>query len=103
MKMHFGRRRLVVVCAAVALVAAGPARAGDLGVVSVDPPRHGLTALTGSSITVGFDQAVDPASIDGNTFWGFGKWSGTVQGTYTFSNGNQTVTLEPDQIGRAHV
>ncbi len=70
---------------------------GQLAVVSVDPPPHALTALTGTSITVEFDQAVDPASIDASSFGAFGRWSGAVQGTYAFSNGNQTVTLEPDR------
>ena len=72
------------------------AAAGQLAVVSVEPARHGLNTLATSSITVNFDQPVDPASVDGASFWAFGRWSGTVQGTYVLSNGNQTVTLDPD-------
>jgi hypothetical protein len=67
----------------------------DLAVVSVSPPRHKLNVLMSSQITVTFDQPVLPASIGPASFWAFGKWSGTVQGSYVFSNGNQTVTLVP--------
>ena len=91
---RIGRSPLVL-CAAIGLVLSGSAQAVDLEVVSVDPPAHALLALSGTSITVEFDQPVDPASIDGSSFWGFAKWSGTVQGTYAFSNGNATVTLTP--------
>jgi hypothetical protein len=31
------------------------------------------------------------------SFWALGRWSGTVAGTLTFSNGNQTVTLTPNR------
>ena len=79
-----------------ALVVSSTATAGVLAVSTVQPARHSLNALTRSSISVTFDQAVDPASINANSFWAFGKWSGTVSGTYSFSNGNQTVTLDPD-------
>jgi hypothetical protein len=64
-------------------------------VVSTSPAARILNAPINSPISVTFDRAIDPATITANSFWGFGKWSGTVQGTYSFSNGNQTVTLTP--------
>jgi len=78
------------------LAVSSSASAGALAVSTVQPPRHSLNALASGSISVTFDTAVDPASINADSFWAFGKWSGTVWGTYSFSNGNQTVTLDPD-------
>ncbi len=78
------------------MVVSSTATAGVLAVSTVQPARHSLIALHSASISVTFDQAVDPASINAGSFWAFGKWSGTVSGTYSFSNGNQTVTLDPD-------
>ena len=75
---------------------AGNVCAADLAVVSVSPNRHILTAPVASSIVVEFDKAVNPASITPTTFWAFGRWSGAVTGSYTFTNANQTVTLRPD-------
>ncbi len=88
--------RPLPMAAAAMLVASSPALAGELAVVSVSPARHALLATVGTPLAVTFDQAVDPASIGAGSFWAFGRWSGTVSGTYSFSNGNQTVTLEPD-------
>ncbi len=79
------------------LLASSPALAGELAVVSVSPARHTLLAMFDAPLAVTFDQAVDPASVGAGSFWAFGRWSGTVSGTYSFSNGNQTVTLDPDQ------
>jgi len=81
---------------AAVLVVSSTATAGVLAVSTVQPARHSLNALVTGSISVTFDAAVDPASINADSFWAFGKWSGTVFGTYSFSNGNRTVTLEPD-------
>lgn len=85
-----------ILAIAIALFAAGRARAADLAVVSVSPSRHLLDAPVGSLIVVEFDKAVDTASITPTTFWAFGRWSGAVTGSYFFSNGNKTVTLRPD-------
>ncbi len=77
------------------LCAASPCLAGGLGVVSVEPAPHASNRLVSSSITVTFDQPVDPASITPDSFWAFGRWSGTADGVYVFSDNNQTVTLDP--------
>ncbi len=83
----------------VAWLSSAPfAGAQPLTVVSVDPPRHALTAPVDSAITIEFDRPVDRASIlTGSSFWAFGRWSGTVAGAYSFSNGDATVTLAPYQ------
>ena len=81
---------------AVGLSAAQIAAAGELAVVSVEPAAHSLTAPVAAPITVHFDQPVLPASVTSDSFWAFGRWSGTVEGTYSFSNSDQTVSLHPD-------
>ncbi|MHC5111067.1 MAG: FG-GAP-like repeat-containing protein [Planctomycetota bacterium] len=69
-----------------------------LTVVGISPAARTIGAPVNSSIAVTFDRPVDPSSfVPLRTFWAFAKWSGTVQGTYVFSNGNQTVTLIPDE------
>ncbi len=78
------------------LVAPHSATAGEgMMVVSSSPAPRILNAAINSPISVTFDRAVNPATITTDSFRGFGKWSGSVHGTYSFSNGNQTVTLTP--------
>ncbi len=72
-----------------------PVLGGVLEVVQIDPTSNALTAPVNGSISVTFDRAIDPATIVASSFWGFGRWSGTVSGTYSFTNGNETVTLTP--------
>lgn len=66
-------------------------------VVSVSPAPRSLANPVDSAISVTFDQPIDPASvIPLQSFWAFGRWSGTLTGTITVANGNQTITLTPD-------
>ena len=74
-----------------------PAFAGTLSVVSVNPPARTLTAPVGTGIRVDFDAALDPASIDADSFRVFGRWSGAAAGSYSFSNNDQTVTFTPNR------
>lgn len=71
---------------------------GQLSVVATEPAAHALTALTGTTITVEFDRPVDPATVDAGSFWAFGRWSGMVTGSVTFSRGDRRVTLQPDGV-----
>ncbi|MEE8143279.1 MAG: FG-GAP-like repeat-containing protein, partial [Planctomycetota bacterium] len=73
------------------------ALAGELIVTSVEPSLNMLNAPLDSAIVVHFDQAVQRGSITAASFWAFGRWSGTVSGSFSFSDGDQTVTLTPDQ------
>ena len=74
------------------------AEGADLQVISVSPAPHIVTATTDAAISVTFDQPVDRSTVIGlDSFWAFGRWSGTVAGTFSFSNGDQTVTLTPDR------
>lgn len=75
------------------------ARAGtDLTVVSVEPvPRSTLTPVH-TAISVTFDRPIKPESIVPlQSFWIFGKWSGTATGTYVVVDNNTTVKFLPDQ------
>jgi hypothetical protein len=71
--------------------------AGGFSIVSIAPQPRTVTAPTTSAIALQFDQPVNPATVTQNTFWAFGRWSGPVAGNYTFSNNDQTVTLNPNQ------
>ncbi|MFQ5462178.1 MAG: FG-GAP-like repeat-containing protein [Phycisphaerae bacterium] len=83
---------------AVASARCAWAQGGNLTVTSVQPAAHTLTAPTNSPIVVNFDRPVDPNSVVAlQSFWAFGRWSGTVDGTFRFSNGNQTVALMPNR------
>jgi len=63
--------------------------------VSSSPARNSSNVSRTANIVVNFARPVDPASITTATFNAFGKNSGPVTGTLSFSNGNQTVTLNP--------
>ena len=75
--------------------AASAARAGELAVIAVEPAAHGVAAPVDSAITVQFDQPIDPASVTGESFRAFARWSGAVSGDYSFSKDMQSVTLTP--------
>lgn len=83
-------------CAAAAWLAL-PSFAGTLTVTGVQPAGSALDVPVNMPISVTFDQPVDSRSVSSMSFWAFGRWSGTAIGTHSFSNGNQTVTLTPDQ------
>ncbi len=78
----------------VAALAAGSLSAGTLEVVTLDPPRHTLAAKD-ATVTVTFDQPVDPATVDADSFRVFGRWSGPAAGPLTIGGGGTTVTLTP--------
>jgi hypothetical protein len=85
-----------LLCALAVPACAGTSLGGELVVVAVEPARHSVSALVSCPITVEFDQPINPSSVGPSTFGAFGRWSGPVHGVYTLTNGNQTVTLDPD-------
>ena len=68
----------------------------QLVVISVEPVPHSMGAPVDTSIAIHFDRAVDPASVDGRSFWAFGRWSGPAPGSFALSDGGWTVTLDPN-------
>ncbi|MEM1178249.1 MAG: FG-GAP-like repeat-containing protein [Acidobacteriota bacterium] len=74
------------------------ADAGGFEVVSVEPAAHALAAPVSSAIQVRFDSPVDRSTVVARqSFWAFGRWSGAVDGSFEFSDGDRVVTLRPDR------
>ena len=61
----------------------------DLIVTDISPSPQSLSATPTDAITITFNQEINEASINANTFMVFGRWSGPMQGTYIF-NGKLT-------------
>ncbi len=59
------------------------------------PPLNAGNVDRSTNISVTIDRPVNPASVTNRTFHAFGKNSGPVSGTISFSNANQTITLDP--------
>jgi hypothetical protein len=88
------RPLVVAALAALGAVADTSARA-DLQVVSHTPSRHALAVPLASTISVTFDRPVLPASAGPGTFMVFGRVTGPMAGTFSFADGNRTVTFTP--------
>jgi hypothetical protein len=80
--------------AAVFAGLAAPALAGTLTVVSHVPARLSQ-ASPQTTLAITFDRPVNAATITAASFRAYARWSGPVTGSFSFSNGNQTVTLTP--------
>lgn len=63
-----------------------------LQVTAILPPAQ-MTNANNNTIIVGFDNPVVPSSINANTFKVFARWSGVIDGTFLFENGDKTVTF----------
>ncbi len=81
---------------ASAILLAVPAWA-QLTVVSTTPAMNASNVELTGNIAVTFDRALNPASVTPQRFWAFGRFSGAKSGALSLSNGNQTVTLNPDR------
>lgn len=89
---------LMPLAAVVLACPSAQASGGQLTVVGVEPSARSVAAPVDSPIVVHFDRSVRPESlVPLESFWAFGRWSGTVSGTISLSNGGQTATLTPDQ------
>lgn len=76
---------------------AGESGAAELRVVSTSPARHQGDVPRETSISVTFDRPLQTSTITQDSFRVFGRWSGRADGSLSFSNGDQTVTLTPDR------
>jgi len=73
--------------------------AQELAVASVSPTPGALAASRYSAIAVTFDKPVMRESVTPlGSFWAFARWSGTVTGTFEFSNDDKTISLIPDRM-----
>jgi hypothetical protein len=98
-KLNVGLFLLTLTILLIATVALSrqASTAGGFAIVSFEPEPRSLTAATNSIITLQFDKPVNPATINEDTFWAFGRWSGNKTGNYSLTNNNQTVTLAPSR------
>lgn len=80
---------MTVVCMTAAVSA-------QMQVSATTPARLAKVEPT-TVVAITFDRAVATGSINATTFRVFGKISGTHTGAFSFSNGDQTVTLTPSQ------
>ncbi len=85
--------RSTAMLAAVVVCCACTAEA-QLQVISTSPLRN-RPAAPDSSVSITFDRALDPSSIDASSFRVFGRSSGAKAGTRLLSNGDKTVTMTP--------
>lgn len=93
------RSRIGCLCWAALALAPSPwaGSPSPLTVTGVEPAPNSLLAPAATAITVHFDRAVDPATIDAASFWAFGRWSGPAGGTRSLSDGNTSIVLQPAQ------
>jgi hypothetical protein len=83
--------------AGLALFLTAQAHAAEL-LVTARAPERNTTAPTTTAVAVTFDRAVNTATVTDASFRVFGRNSGParpVGGSFTFSNGDKTVTLTP--------
>ena len=73
------------------------AEAGLLDVVAVSPSPTTCTSQPCAVIEVEFTLPIKRNTVHSHSFWAFGRWSGPVDGSYHFSDGDRRVTLIPDQ------
>jgi hypothetical protein len=69
---------------------------GEMQVVWTRPVRNRVGIGANAVVRVTFDRPVQTATVNASSFRVFGRWSGRADGVVSFSNGNQTVTLNPD-------
>jgi len=69
---------------------------GQLQVVSHSPSLNAFAGV-GTTVAITFDQPLNTATVNSNSFRVWGQWSGPAIGTLSFSNGDQTATLTPNQ------
>lgn len=70
----------------------------ELALVDVHPQPRVITAPADTSVVLRFDREIDRGSIRlSSSFTVIARWSGPVDGSLSFSDGDQTVTLTPDR------
>jgi len=69
----------------------------DLTVTNINPSPQSLSATPTDAITITFNQEINEASINADTFMVFGRWSGPMQGTYAFNDISTSVIFTPDR------
>ncbi len=92
--MHFVRAATLL----VALTASLPVLAAKaLKLFAISPQARSTAVPVDAAIEARFAAPVDAATLTADSFWAFGRWSGTVRGAITLSNGDRTATLTPER------
>ncbi len=86
--------RYIFLTIAILFIAFSPAVFAT-AVTAVSPTAHRVDAPRNSDLIVDFDTAIDPQTINNNTVMIFGRWSGIMDGNFTFENNNQRVRFTP--------
>ncbi len=66
-------------------------------ITNISPARHTFDASRNSIISVSFDQAINPSTINFSNFRVFAASSGPVRGAFSFSPDARTVSLTPNR------
>lgn len=66
-------------------------------VIGTNPVSQSLVTAPGDAIHIMFDQPIDEATVTPNTFQVYGRWSGPMQGTYSFHSGSTVIKFTPDR------
>jgi hypothetical protein len=69
---------------------------GEMQVMMTSPARNRVGVSPSARVRVRFDRPVQTATVNSSSFRVHGRWTGRADGVLTFSNGNRTVTLNPD-------
>lgn len=77
------------------------ATAGALTVVSHSPTRHSMVVSLTPVIDINFGQAVNPATVTNNSFRVFGIHVGSMPGSISLVNANQTIRFTPSRAFHA--
>ena len=64
-------------------------------IVSVAPSSQLITAPVDGNITIDFDNAVDPSTVNSSTIRVFGQWTGIMPGIISLEEGNHRVLFTP--------
>lgn len=85
-------RALLAMVATIALVASA---AAQVQVLSVSPASNRTDADPSAPIVIEFDRPMDPITVNDDSVWAFGRWSGMPSASLTLSPDGRTVTLTP--------
>ena len=66
-----------------------------LEILKTSPIPQSLSTEQNHNIVMTFSQPIDTSTITKDSFMAYGKWSGPMEGTYSFSNSNTVVTYTP--------
>jgi Domain of unknown function (DUF4082)/Bacterial Ig-like domain/Bacterial Ig domain len=67
-------------------------------VMSFSPPSGSTTVNPSSAITATFSEAIDPTTINGNTFQLLNASNAVVSATVTYNSSTETATLQPSAV-----